>query len=66
MDSWLEVSISGNSNGHLRAECWVRDEPGTGNQLSFELECDQTFLPAIIESLRSIERKFLIVGEKDG
>lgn len=66
MDYWLEVAISGDSKGQFKAECWVSDEPGIGNQLSFELEFDQTTLSAIIESLRLIEKTFPIVGEKDG
>jgi hypothetical protein len=39
------------------------DEPGMGNELRFRLQLDQTYLPAIIDSLLEVEAAFPILGK---
>lgn len=63
MEEWLSVEITVEDRlGHLRATCTVRDEPGIGNVLHFDLTLDQTDLPPILKGLRAICAAFPVAG----
>jgi hypothetical protein len=57
-EEWVRIEIEGDGRGHFTARCVVRDQPGSGNQLTFELELDQTELPAILQALDAICEAF--------
>lgn len=52
----LELALTDDALGHIRVRGEAMDEAGTGNELRFELERDQSDLPAIIRSLKAISR----------
>lgn len=52
----LEVSFTGDGKGHIEVNGIARNHFQTGTKLSFHLDLDQTFLPAIIEGLEAIDR----------
>jgi hypothetical protein len=52
----LEVSFIGDGKGHIEVNGIARNQFHTGTKLSFHLDLDQTFLPAIIKGLEEIDR----------
>lgn len=64
MEDWLRIDIDGDGKGHFRAVCEATDMPGTGNRLTFELELEQTDLPALIRALDQVCAAFPVVGRK--
>jgi hypothetical protein len=64
MEGWLSIRVIGDGRGHMSFECEVRDEPGIGNTLSCEFECDQTFVPPILAQVRKALERFPVLGER--
>jgi hypothetical protein len=63
MEGWVTIRVIGNGRGHMRFQCAVRDEPGTGNTLTCEFGCDQTCVPPMLAQLRRALLEFPVVGE---
>ncbi|WP_316736620.1 hypothetical protein [Pedobacter aquatilis] len=63
LESQVEIKIVGDGIGHLKAECEVMDNAGTGNKLEFEIDFDQTHIPKILNQLEKITDRFPKVGE---
>jgi hypothetical protein len=65
MEEWITLQIRVSSTGRLHVSGDLRDQPGTGNRLSFKLDTDLAIadLDAMIRSLRAIERSFPVLGE---
>ena len=61
LEDWLHLRAVGDGYGHVKIAGEVTDSPGTGNRLAFELRLDQTFLPAIIDALRTIEEHYPVL-----
>ncbi len=62
MEEWLSLDCRGDGLGHVEVRGSVRDEPGVGNELTFRLSLDQTFLPPIITSLSGVEAVYPVLG----
>ena len=58
IEGQIKIRLKGDGIGHFMADCIVRDSPGTGNSLEFELEFDQTYIPEMINQLENITRTF--------
>ena len=59
MDGWLKLSMKCEPTGGLAVAGIANDSPGIGNKLRFTIGgMDQSFLPEIIDRLRSIEDAF--------
>ena len=59
----VDINISGNGIGQLFAICKVMDSVGTGNELEFDLNFDQTEIPKILLQLDQITTEFPITGD---
>jgi hypothetical protein len=66
MEEWVELDLTGDGRGHFRGTCRIRDEAGVGNLLQCEVECDQSDIPEMLDSLRRIERRFPVIGKRPG
>jgi hypothetical protein len=55
LEPYIEVRLSGNGKGRIVLEGKARDLLSSGTYLVFELEMDQTELPAIAISLRAAD-----------
>jgi hypothetical protein len=62
IENWLILVAKGDGLGHIEVVGAAMDEPGTGNELRFRLELDQTYLPEIIDSLAQVEAAFPVLG----
>lgn len=58
MERWVDVRIVGDGRGHFEACCGLRDDASFGSRLSFSLAFDQTQVPAMLENLDEIVRRF--------
>jgi hypothetical protein len=47
----LELSFAGDGKGHVEVKGTARNNFHTGTKLSFRLDLDQTYLPAIAKAL---------------
>ncbi|GAC1654429.1 MAG: hypothetical protein NVS4B3_18400 [Gemmatimonadaceae bacterium] len=66
LEDWLALRLSGDGAGHVAIRGELRDEPGTGNTLAFQLlGMDQTHLSPVIASLRRVEEMFPTLGAPD-
>jgi hypothetical protein len=63
MDFWIDVVVKSDGIGHFSGECWLRDQPGVGSQLEFEIAFDQTEIPAIVGALRETLVLFPVIGD---
>jgi hypothetical protein len=54
LEGWLEVKCVGDGRGHIDIACRLTNEPGIGDTMSFRLDIDQTYLPAILSSLDEV------------
>lgn len=54
LENQLQINIKGDGLGHLVADCIAMEEVGYGNELRFELDFDQTYIPMLIRQLDSI------------
>jgi hypothetical protein len=48
--------------GHIRCDCFLMDAAGIGNRLTFKLDLDQTYLPALLNEIDVAISAFSIVG----
>ncbi len=62
MECWLKISVVGDGRGHFEAKCELRDDPGSGNRLTFVLAFDQTYLPPVLRQLDAIVDAFPVLG----
>ena len=63
IEEWLALRLIGDGVGHIAIRGEMRDEPGTGNTLAFQLpSVDQTELGRVIASLQRIEETFPTLG----
>jgi hypothetical protein len=51
MEPNLELSFTGDEKGHVEVKGTARNNFHTGTKLSFRLDLDQTYLPAIATAL---------------
>ncbi|HEX8021587.1 WapI family immunity protein [Mucilaginibacter sp.] len=54
LENQLQINIKGDGLGHLVADCIAMEKVGYGNELRFELNFDQTYIPMLIKQLDSI------------
>jgi hypothetical protein len=67
LETWIDLSVECQPNGHLRIKGAIRDEPGRGNLLAFELHhFDQTYLSGWLAQLDAIDEEFPILDPPDG
>ena len=64
MEPWIIVKLTGNKLGQIAVEGEACDKVGIGNTLKFHLQIDQTYLPAIITSLKKIIREYPVIGRE--
>ena len=62
IEEWLTIEVIGDGRGHFRGPCRLRDRAGDGNTLLFDIEFDETDIPAMIGQMRRIESDFPVVG----
>jgi len=55
---FIEISVL--SNGHMTVAGLVAQHGPSHQELRFSFECDQTFLPALLRSLRQVAKDFEI------
>ncbi|WP_435875045.1 WapI family immunity protein [Nonomuraea bangladeshensis] len=59
LEHWIELSVECRPTGALAVSGTVRDDPSSGNTLSFEIEgLDQTDLPPLVAALLAVEERF--------
>jgi len=58
MEEQLYICLKGDGLGHITAEGVARDRPGTGNELKFVLELDQTHLFGTMSQLSELLNRF--------
>lgn len=66
MEGQLAVSLTGDGKGHVHVQGTAVDEPGTGNQLEFGFDIDQTYLPQILQCLEYFLTAFPVIHPTDG
>ena len=54
----LEVNCVGNERGGISIDGVAQDRAGDGNQLRFQFDLDQTYLPELISELQQIQSEF--------
>jgi len=54
----LELVLACDARGHINLRGEAMDFAGTGNKLTFQLGLDQTYVPAIINSLQSALKQY--------
>jgi hypothetical protein len=57
-EAQLELVLACGALGHVQLRGEARDVAGMGNKLLFGLEVDQTYVPAIIDSLQSALKRY--------
>jgi hypothetical protein len=62
LEGQLTLDITGDGIGHFRVSGEARDNAGSGNQLYFELNFDQTNIKELVSQLEGITRDFPVVG----
>jgi len=50
----LELTLSCSGTGHVLVRGEAMDYAGTGNRLSFRIDVDQTYVPAVLKTLRAM------------
>jgi hypothetical protein len=65
MEHWISLQLVGDGKGLFRVTGDVRDQPGTGNRLTFEFEIDQTEIAPIVRDLEAILSEFPVKGSPD-
>jgi hypothetical protein len=55
IESHLTLSFTGDGKGHIEVVGTAQNHFTRGTKLSFSLEADQTYLPAIVKALRAAE-----------
>ena len=57
LEGQLELTLKCDALGHVTVDGTAMDVAGIGNRLMFKLEIDQTHLPGILKSLKSMLKK---------
>lgn len=65
MEGQLALSLTADSNGHVRIAGEALDLAGSDNRLEFSFDVDRTCLPAISRSLEYLLATYPIVGAPD-
>jgi hypothetical protein len=58
LEEQLSIELTGNGRGGIALVGVAADAPGTGNQLKFKLELDQSHLPLVLKGLDEILSKY--------
>jgi hypothetical protein len=66
MEEWLTIEVVGDGRGHFKGPCRLHDRAGGGNTLRFDVEFDQTEIPAMLKQLQKIGSDFPVLGERAG
>jgi hypothetical protein len=61
IEGQIAFSLSGDGKGHIRVSGEAIDEAGTGNRLQFGFDIDQTYVPAIRQSLIHLLAAFPVI-----
>ncbi len=64
LDGWLDLRLIGDGQGHIEVRAVLCDDPVHGNTLEFQLHFDQSFLPALMEQLRTALEQFPVLGQR--
>lgn len=65
MDGFLDLRLIGDGLGHIRVEGMAQDSADNPSCLEFALPpIDQTYLPALIDSLTTILEKYPVIGDR--
>jgi len=62
MEDQLTIIAKGDGLGHFRAECRAEDVAGTGNELTFTVDLDQTYLQPLASQLDAVLRAYPVLG----
>jgi len=62
LEEQLRLELDGDGKGHIELRGQARDQAGTGHQLTFRLQLDQTVLGAALEEMRSLVAAYPIVS----
>jgi hypothetical protein len=54
LEQQISFTVKGDEIGHISLEGKVMDQAGIGNELSFEMSLDQSYLPEIIVQLEAL------------
>jgi len=65
MEEQLSIIARGDGLGHFRAECRAQDEAGTGNELTFTIDLDQTYLAPLALQLDNLLKAYPVVGHRN-
>ena len=65
MEEQLTLSLTRSIKGRVQVAGVARDVAGTGNELRFEFDIDQTYLPALSGGLERGLANFPVVGSPD-
>ena len=55
MEPNLTLCLAGDGKGHIEMSGMARNQFDTGTELTFRMELDQTYLPAIAKALSEID-----------
>ena len=58
LEDQLKLRLAGDRRGHILVRGTAKDRVGTGNELEFGFEIDQSYLPEIMKELEAIEKCF--------
>lgn len=62
MEEWLCIRATGDGVGHFALSCRAKDAPGTGNELQFHLDVDQSQLLEMVWQLDEVLAQYPVVG----
>jgi hypothetical protein len=65
MEQQLAFTIQGDARGHFVLKGIAIDRAADGNRLTFELQFDQTEVPAMVRSLAAVTKAYPVVGAPD-
>jgi hypothetical protein len=54
LEPWLDLRFKGDGLGHFVMICVADDQPGTGNELRFNVAFDQTEIPEMLAALDEV------------
>ncbi|MFI9594547.1 hypothetical protein [Nonomuraea sp. NPDC052265] len=66
LEHWIELTVECHPTGSLSISGIAADDPGMWNALRFVIEgLDQTDIPALVDALVAVEKRFPILGASD-
>ena len=63
LEEQLRLELEGDGKGHIVVRGHARDEAGTGHQVKFRLQADQTMLQCVIADLQRVAVAYPVVSE---